>query len=68
MILNTAGKSATAERQAIAGTSAVVDTSSKFATGLLILVANHLFNRIFVTGVVDSSGKFTTGINDTGGK
>jgi hypothetical protein len=42
MILNTAGKSATARRQPIAGTSGVVDTGGKSPQGSLIPAVNHL--------------------------
>jgi hypothetical protein len=79
MILNTAEKSATAGKKATAGTSGVVtsrkfatliNTSRKFATRSLILVANHYIFRIFATSVIDTGGELAvaTGINDTGGK
>jgi hypothetical protein len=54
MILNTAGKSATAKRQATAGTSGVVDTGSKFATGVVDTVGKSPMhhNTVFATSVV----------------
>jgi|688.fasta_scaffold2470960_1 hypothetical protein len=51
MILITAGKSATAERQATAGTSRVVDSSGKFATGVVETGGKLPVHQIFATGV-----------------
>ncbi len=67
MILVLAGKSATAGRQATAGTSGVVDTGCKFAIRVvetggklpvpqIFATANHLFIR-YLPPVIDTCGK-----------
>jgi hypothetical protein len=56
MIQSKAESSATAGRQATAGTPGVVDSSGK----LPIL--------IFATSINDTFGKIATGVNDAGGK
>ncbi len=48
----------------------LINTNRKFATRLLILVANHIIIWIFATGVIDTGGELAvpTSINDTDGK
>jgi hypothetical protein len=61
MIINTAGKSATAGRQAAAGTSGFVDNAGKFATGVVDTCGKSPINQntVIATGVVNIAGKFT---------